>query len=403
MLVGVCRFVFGLVRAGSIVRLISLPVVTGFTSGAAILIISSQIPRSLGLDAGDGGVLAEAWSALTSVGDWDLAAIVLSVITAVLFLGGRKLSPLFPGVLVAVVIGIVWSRASQYRGETIGTIPEGIPPFDLNLPWGEIPTLLLGAIVIALVGFAEPVSIARTFANETGQKWDANREFMASGLANLVSAVTGGYPVGGSFSRSSINKLAGAQTRWSGGVTGLIVIAFLPFASVLEPLPRAVLSAIVISAVVSLVKPRRLLGIWKRSHSQAVLAWITFAATLAFAPRVERAVLLGVVLTVALHFGDKFTVERFNDEDTDEPVLLTPAGMMWMGTDRAFNDQLMNEGAESSTGVSIDFANAPFIDDATAQSLAKAAEAGADVTWKNPPDGSEAMLEQIQRQIDEWF
>lgn len=392
LMVGLFRFLFGVFRVGVAVRLIALPVVTGFTSGAAILIIGSQLPRSLGVVAGEDGVLPEAAQALTSPGDWNVHSIALALITITLFLGGRRLHPLFPGVLIAVIIGIGWSSTLDYTAATVSDVPEGLPPFSLDLPWEEIPTLLVGALVIALIGFAEPVSIARTFANETGTRWNANREFMASGVANIVSSFAGGYPVGGSFSRSSVNKLAGATTRWAGGVTGLVVLAFLPFAGVLEPLPRAVLGAIVLAAAWSLIKPKLLLGLWKRDAHQAVLAWIVFAATLVAAPRVERAVILGVVLTVGLHLWKGLAVHR---SDAEYSTTLTPSGLLWIGTDDTFASSLA-EAADGSRDVEIDFAQAPFIDDATIQAMRAAQESlagsGRALSWVHAPASSDRML-----------
>lgn len=403
LMVGLFRFLFGVFRVGVAVRLIALPVVTGFTSGAAILIISSQLPRALGIVAGDDGVLPEAFQALTSPGDWNPQSMMLAAITITLFLGGRKLHPLFPGVLIAVIIGIVWSSTLDYDAATVSDVPEGLPPFSLDLPWDEIPTLLVGALVIALIGFAEPVSIARTFANETGTRWDANREFMASGIANAVSSFAGGYPVGGSFSRSSVNKLAGATTRWAGGVTGLVVLAFLPFAGVLEPLPRAVLGAIVLAAAWSLIKPKLLIGLWKRDVHQAALAWIVFAATLIAAPRVERAVILGVVLTIGLHFWRGLTVDDDADRDEGEVTTVTPKGLMWIGTDDAFASALA-DAADGSRDVSIDFSSAPFIDDAAIQAMRAAQErlalSGHSLSWTGAPAGSDRMLATLAESVD---
>lgn len=394
--VGVMRFVFGLARIGVVVRAIALPVVAGFTSGAAILIISSQLPRALDVDTGDGGVIGNAIEALTSPAQWQPQAILLSAVTIALFLGGRKLHPLFPGVLVAVIIGIVWSSVSDYSGAIVGDVPEGLPPLGLDLPWGELPTIIVGAAVIALIGFAEPVSIARTFANEEGQSWDANREFMASGIANAMSAISGGYPVGGSFSRSSVNKLAGAQTRWAGGFTGLVVLAFLPFAGVLEPLPRAVLSAIVLAAVVTLVRPRMLLRLWKFSTEQAALAWLVFGATLVSAPRVERAVIFGMVLTIGLHLWRGLRVEH---TESNGATTLTPTGLLWLGTDRIFDTAMVD--AVAGTGdVTIDFARTPFVDGATVDSMRRAAEQmtpnGRRLSWINEPKGADRLLGSIR-------
>lgn len=399
-MVGTLRVFFGFARLGHIVRLMSTPVVMGFTSGAAVVIMSSQLPKALGVVPPDGGVL---WQAAWSVGhpsNWLMSAVLLSAVTLVLFIGGRRLSPLFPGVLFAVVIGVVYSRLSNYSGPRVDEVPEGFPPVSFALPWDQIPTLLLGAIVIALVGFAEPASIARTFADETGERWDANQELVASGVANFAAAFSGGYPVGGSFSRSSVNRLAGAKTRWSGGVTGLIVLAFLPFAGMLEPLPTAVLGAIVVGAASSLVKPLRLFRLWQRSKTQALLAWSTAAATLVFTPRVERAVLVGVALTIVLHVSLKFAMHQTVAEDGS--VTVQPAGLMWIATDRHFEQGLHDAAAASAGDVTIDFARTPFLNVTAIDTMTAVAEelslTGHALEWSDPPAGSERMLDSVYDQ-----
>ena len=149
--------------------------------------------------------------------------------------------------------------------------------------------------MLALVGFAEPAAIARTFSDFDGESWNASKELRASGLANIVSGFSGAYPIGGSFSRSSVNRLAGARSRWAGAVTGLTVLAFLPFAGVLSPLPRSVLSAIIIVAVYKLIQVKALIRTVRRDALDGAVAMITFVATLAIAPRVDRGILIGVV------------------------------------------------------------------------------------------------------------
>jgi len=396
-LVGALRLAFGVLGLGKVVELMASPVVMGFTSGAAVVIMASQLPKALGASPPDGGVLSEAAWALAHPGQWLTAAVVLSLVTLALFMGGRKVSPLFPGVLFAVIIGIVYSRTSGYPGTKIDDIPEGLPAFSVNLPWGQIPTIALGALIIALIGFAEPASIARTFANETGERWNANQEMVASGMANFVASFCGAYPVGGSFSRSSINRLAGAKTRWSGGITGLIVLAFLPFAGVLEPLPTAVLGAIVLGAVSSLVKPLRLARLWKRSKRQAFLAWSTAAATLIFTPRVERAVLLGIALTFIVHYGRKFSMSQRTDADGS--IVVLPEGVMWMATDAAFAEGLRNAIDVSTGNVTVDLTSTPFLNDAAIDAMRSAAtelaERGDVLDWSHAPEGSERMLKSV--------
>ena len=301
MLVGITRLLLGVLRLGVVTYLMRDPVVTGFTSAAAILILASQIPKALGVSAPDGGVLWQASWSLGHVDHWEIASVGVAVTTALLVLAGRRVvHRLFPGALLAVAGGVVVSRITDYGGPVVGEVSTGLPDLSLDLPWGSTGSLLVGGVLIALVGFAEPASIARVFADEDRQRWSADREFVSQGVANIAASVSGAFPVGGSFSRSSLNRLAGAQTRWSGLVTGAAVLTFLPFTDVLAPLPRATLGGVVIAAVVGLVRPVALVSMVRRSPTDALVAWTTFVATLTMAPRVERGVLVGILLSLAV-------------------------------------------------------------------------------------------------------
>ena len=300
LVVGVTRLLLGVLRLGLVTYLMTNPVVTGFTSAAAILIMCSQLPKALGVSAPEGGVLWRAGWSLGHPGGWELQAILLAAVTLALLLRGRRIHRFFPGALVAVTGGIAYAEATGYGGPVVGKVPTGLPTIALHLPWNQLGSVVVAGVVIALVGFAEAASISRVFAAAERQTWSADREFISQGLANVAAAVAGGFPVGGSFSRSSLNRLAGARTRWSGLVTGVLVLAFLPFADVLEALPRAVLGGVVIAAVIVLVQPRKLLGLARASAGDGVVALGTFVATLALAPHVDRAVLVGVVLALAV-------------------------------------------------------------------------------------------------------
>jgi SulP family sulfate permease len=312
----------------------------GFTAAAAILILASQVPGALGSDAPAGTVLARGTWALSHPGTWEWPAVGLATMTVVLILGGRKLHPLTPGVLLAVAGGMVYSVLTGYRGSVVGDVPVGLPPLTLDLPWSYLPVLVLPGAVIALVGFAEAASISRMFASEDREYWDADKEFVGQGVANLAAGFTGGFPVGGSFSRSSLNRLAGAGSRWSGLVTGAAVIVFLPFADLLAPLPTAVLAGIVIAAVYSLFRPRGLFELWSLSRPQALVAWATFVFTLALAPHVESAVLLGILLAGAIHLWRELTpdVASWREGTT---LIIEPRGVLWFGSAPALDDQIL--------------------------------------------------------------
>mgnify|MGYP006084529103 CR=1 FL=1 len=311
LLVGMTRLLLGLLRLGIVTYLMRDPVVTGFTSAAAILILASQLPKALGVTTPNGGVLWQAGWSLSNADQWELTSVAISVVTLGLVLAGRQVvHRLFPGALLAVVGGVVISRLTDYDGPVVGDVPTGLPSLSANLPWGSTGSLLVGSVLIALVGFAEPASIARVFASQDGQRWSADREFVSQGVANIASAVSGAFPVGGSFSRSSLNRMAGAQTRWSGLVTGVAVLAFLPFANVLAPLPRATLGGVVIAAVIGLVRPVALVVTVRQSPANALVAWSTFAATLALAPQVEQGVLVGILLSLAMGLRTRRTVSQ---------------------------------------------------------------------------------------------
>jgi len=294
LIVGISRLLFGVLKMGKIVYLMNAPVVTGFTSAAAILIIASQIPKTLGNEIDANGTLNRAYKSLTGFENWEIESLFLSGITIFLVIAGKHIHKLFPGALFVLVGGSMYSHLADYKGPVVGEIPTGMPSLGFDLPWSSIDELLLSGIVIALIGFAEPASISRIYAEQEKQRWSANREFLSQGLANVASAFSGALPVGGSFSRSSLNKLSGAQSKWSGLITGVVVCVFLPFANILDHLPRATLGAVVVAAVIGLIRPKKLFFSFRHSLSEGVITWVTFIATLTLSPHVERGVLIGV-------------------------------------------------------------------------------------------------------------
>jgi SulP family sulfate permease len=331
LLVGAMRVALGIARLGNVAYLLSEPVLTGFTTGAAILIVSSQLPRVFDYESTGTSVLANAFNAVTSPATWNWGAIAFSVATAAVVIGGRRIHRLFPGVLVAVIGGVLITSIFGYDGSTVGELDGGFIRPDLEMPWSSTGQLLIPAFAIALVGFAEPSSIARTFAAEERQPWDANREMVSQGVANLASGFSGAFPVGGSFSRSSLNKLAGAVSPWSGAITGAFVLLALPLTPLLANLPRAILGTIVIVAVVKLIKVTEFVELFYQSPPQAAVAIGTLGATLVFSPRAERGVLFGIGLALAVHLYRELNVSVEADLD-DQTLTVAPKGVVWFAT-----------------------------------------------------------------------
>jgi SulP family sulfate permease len=338
--VGVVRLVLGSLRAGVIAYLISRPMLLGFIPAAAILIIASQLPAVVGAEPDAEGILGRASWTLAHPGSWETASTVIAGVVVALMLGGRLVHRLFPSVLVAVAIGLAYSVGVGYDGATVGAIPTGLPPVSLALPWGDLSSLLLPGIVIALVGFVEPSSIARSFASADRTRWDPNRELVGQGAANVAAAVGGGFPVGGSFSRSALSRRTGARTAWSGAVTGVAVLAFLPFAGALESLPVAVLGGIVVGAVASHVRLAPMLRLGRLSRSQLGVAATTFALTLALSPHIEQAIVVGGALAIAVHLRRELSLEipAWIEAET---LHLRPRGVLWFGSAGRLEDSLV--------------------------------------------------------------
>jgi len=342
LIVGAVRVGIGLTRAGVVAYLLSRPMLMGFVPAAAVFIAASQIPTAVGASPPGGSVLSQAEWTVTHVGEWSSAAVAIAVLTAVAMVGGRRLHPLVPGVLVAVAGATVWSALSGYAGARVGEIDVGVPPVSLGLPWGDALSLLVPGAIIAVVGFAEPASIARNFAAKDRIPWSADREFLSQGAANVAAGLTGGFPIGGSFSRSALNRQAGARTPWSGAITGLAVLALLPVVSLLSDLPSAVLAAIVISAVVPMVRIAPVAELWRHSRPAALIAVGTFAATLAFAPRIERGVLVGVGLSIAVHLWRELRVDH-DSWEADGVLHIRPKRVLWFGAAEILEDIVLSE------------------------------------------------------------
>jgi len=188
-------------------------------------------------------------------------------------------------------------------GEVVGKVPEGLPSLGVpKMSWDMLASLFSAAIVISLVGFMEAISIAKAIAAKTKQKIDPNQELIGQGLANLVGAATQAFPVSGSFSRSAVNINAGAMTGMSSVFTGLLVLLTLLFLTpLLYHLPQAVLAAVIIMAVIGLINVAAIEHAWKASRHDGIASIVTFVATLAFAPHLDKGIIVGAGLAILLY------------------------------------------------------------------------------------------------------
>jgi SulP family sulfate permease len=332
LMVGILRVAFGLLRLGIAAYFVSQPVLTGFTTGAALLIAGTQVGAIVGVSSTNDRVMGRAIDALAHPGDWSWPTIAIGLLTLGLTIGLRKVHALFPSVLVAVAVSWILSSVLGLDVATIGDIPGELPSLSLDLPYDRVLDLVIPAAVIALVGFVEPASIARNYATAKRERWSANQEFLSQGAANIAAAVSGTFPVGGSFGRSSLNERAGATSRWSGFVTGVTMLVFLPFASVLGSIPRAALGAVVISAAMTLIRLDRIAAMWAWSKPQTATSAVTLVATLGLDPRIDEAILLGIVISVGVHLWREIQVHVTVTEVGPDLLRISPYGVMWFGS-----------------------------------------------------------------------
>jgi len=187
-------------------------------------------------------------------------------------------------------------------GAIVGTIPEGLPTFTIpELTPKTFMKLLPTAIIISLLGFMEAIAIAKAMAAQTGQKLDPNQELVGQGLANIFGSIGSSYAVSGSFSRSAVNLQAGAISGISSVVTSImVVITLLFFTPLLYHLPQAVLAAVIMMAVIGLVNVKGFVHSWKAQWYDGAIAIFSFLVTLYFAPHLDKGIMVGVALSMAV-------------------------------------------------------------------------------------------------------
>ncbi len=187
-------------------------------------------------------------------------------------------------------------------GDVVGKIPEGLPTFTVpQLTMKSFFKLFPTAIIISLLGFMEAIAIAKAMAAKTGQKLDPNQELIGQGLANICGSIGSSYSVSGSFSRSAVNLQAGAISGISSVITSLmVVITLLFFTPLLYHLPQAVLAAVIMMAVIGLVNAKGFVHAWKAQWYDGVIAIFSFLVTLYFAPHLDKGIMVGVALSMAV-------------------------------------------------------------------------------------------------------
>jgi sulfate permease, SulP family len=295
---GLIALVAGLLRLGFVANFISEPVLKGFIVGLALTIIVGQIPKLLGVKKGEGDFFSQLWFLVTHLGQakWLTILVGLGSLAVVLIL--RRVAPVVPAPLVAVLAGIIVSYAFDLnsRGlDIVGPINGGLPSFGWpHVPKDDYLKLSGPAVGVMLVGFAEGLGAAKTYATRSGYEISPSRELIGLGTANLAAGLSSGMVVNGSLSKTAVNGSAGARTQVSGlFVAVLTVITLLFLTGLFTDLPEATLAAVVVAALIELVDYDALRALYRASSARLTRIY-GFAARADFIAAV--AAMLGVLI-----------------------------------------------------------------------------------------------------------
>ncbi|MGM0896304.1 MAG: SulP family inorganic anion transporter [Bacillota bacterium] len=302
LMIGVIQFLLGVFKLGFIVNFLSHAVISGFTSAAAIIIGLSQLKHLIGvsLEAEKNVflILAETFRRVAEINPATLAIGIGSIILLIIM---KKYVKKIPGPLVVVALSIltVYLFSLQAQGvKIVGEVPSGLP--SLSLPAFQLDAviaLLPIALTISFIGYMESIAMAKAIASKEKYKIDPNRELVGLGLANVGGSFFAGYPVTGGFSRSAVNYQAGARTPLASIITAfLIILTLLFFTGLFYYLPNAVLAAIIMVAVYSLIDVKEAAYLFKVNRVDGITWALTFLATLVIG--IEQGIIVGAVFAL---------------------------------------------------------------------------------------------------------
>ncbi len=305
LIIGLVQLLMGVFKLGFILNFISHSVVAGFTTAAAIIIASTQIPSLFGFKVEKHEfVFLNFWEIIKALPNTNILTLTIGLICVFLIIYSKnRYSKAFPSGLIVMSVGILLSYflAFESRGvEVVGEINARISlPSIPQLSSSDVFTLLPSALIISIVGFLEAFAVSKSITAKTKQKLDANQELVGQGLGNIASSIFKGYPIAGSFSRTAVNFSAGAVTGISSVFISLFVLLTILFLTpLLFYLPKAVLSAVVIAALVDLIEFSKFREIFRLSGADGIVITTTFVFSFLLKP--DDAIFIGIVVSLVL-------------------------------------------------------------------------------------------------------
>jgi len=310
-MMGCLLLIMGILRAGFLVNVLTKPIISGFTSAAALIIAANQISNLSGIPIERNTQIQYiAIEGVKYLNQFNTPTLIigLSTISLITILSKIKFKIKIPIALITLVIGIICVNRFNLQTEgvkIVGTIPSGLPSFKTPLSHiGNAVKLIPIAFTLALVAFMEAFSVSKALSEKHGYTIDPNQELRALGISNIIGSFFQSYPTTGGFSRTAVNDQAGASTPLSSlFAASLIALTLIFFTPLFYHLPLSVLAAIIITAVLSLFDFRFAVKLWKTKRLEAMLLISTFGTTL-FIGMVEG-IIVGIVLSIALIFFNK--------------------------------------------------------------------------------------------------
>ncbi|MCV7200982.1 sulfate permease [Mycolicibacterium peregrinum] len=303
LLVGGICLAAGLCRLGFLADLLSRPVLVGYMTGVAVIMISGQLGKVTGVEVTGDEFVDQVRSFVSGLDSVHAPTVALSVAVLALLLLLYRIAPRFPGPLVAVLVAtaVVWLFSLEDNEiRVVGGIPAGLPhPVLPSVSVAELTALLIPAVGVAVVAFSDNALTARTFAARKGEVVDANAELRALGVCNLTTGVTQGFPVSSSGSRTALGDAVGSRTQlYSLVMLATVLLVMLAGRDLLEHFPMAALGALVVYAALRLIDVAEFRRLARFRRSELLLAVATTIAVLGFG------VLYGVLVAIALSLMD---------------------------------------------------------------------------------------------------
>ncbi len=305
LLVGIIQFLMGAFKLGFMVNFLSHPVISGFTSAAAIIIGFSQIKHLLGVEIPRTqfihDTLYEVGKSITTV---HTPTLILGIGSIVFLLIFKKYLKKIPGPMVVVALSVLltWLFGWDQIGiKILKDVPAGLPSIGIpSVSLDKIGALFSIALPIALIGYMESIAVAKAIqSRKKNYQLNANQELIALGMANIVGSFFHSFPTTGGFSRTAVNEQAGARTGMASMISAIIILLTLLFlTSLFYFLPKAILAAVIMVAVFGLIDIKEPKQLWKSDRRDFVLLLITFILTLTTG--VEVGILIGVLLSLSM-------------------------------------------------------------------------------------------------------